>query len=396
MIARNLSLVSFPLIFMLMTWFAADAGVHAAEAPPTAEPKSASVQQMGAALGSRRLNQAAAPVNSPTHAAMQAVSTAASRIVVAGERGLIAYSDDCGVTWQQANVPVSVTLTALSFVDAHHGWAVGHDGVILATQDAGSSWQKQLDGKAIAELALGAAKKAVAIAPSSGDAQRELSDAERLVADGPDKPLFAVHFWTPERGLVIGAYGLALLTEDAGRTWQWIGDRIPNPMGFHLYGLWVHGNQVYVVGEQGLVVRSEDGASHFQSVASPYEGSYFGITSVGTPDSGHLIVYGLRGHAFELSAQSSNLIPLPLGLEASLLSASPGPNDSVLLFDADGQVVEVSGTDGSVRPIGNSPVGPVLGVAASCGNSMVVAGLRGVAIVDATTMVAGSSTGTTK
>jgi hypothetical protein len=144
------------------------------------------------------------------------------------------------------------------------------------------------------------------------------------------------------------------------------------------------------------VVRSEDGASHFQSVASPYEGSYFGITSVGTPDSGHLIVYGLRGHAFELSAQSSNLIPLPLGLEASLLSASPGPNDSVLLFDADGQVVEVSGTDGSVRPIGNSPVGPVLGVAASCGNSMVVAGLRGVAIVDATTMVAGSSTGTTK
>ena len=37
-------------------------------------------------------------------------------------------------------MPTSVTLTAVRFADAQHGWAVGHGGVILATQDGGEQW----------------------------------------------------------------------------------------------------------------------------------------------------------------------------------------------------------------------------------------------------------------
>ena len=387
-------LLRLPIV--LIAWCAVSIGVHGAEAPSDGGLRSEEEHGPTGDLGDHRLTTMATPTHRTAKAAMVAAASAGKRQVVAGERGLIIYSDDCGITWQQARVPVSVTLTALTFVDPARGWAVGHDGVILATQDAGATWQKQLDGRVIALLALAAAQKVVAADSSNDAAQQALSDAERLVADGSDKPLFAVHFWTPERGIAVGAYGLALITDDAGATWQWIGDRIPNPMGLHLYGLWAHENLVYAVGEQGLVVRSDDGARSFQVVPSPYEGSYFGITGIVRETSADLIVYGLRGHVFQLSTQAPDFQPLQLQTEASLLSALPRHADSTLLFDADGQAIEVRGTDKTARVIGSSPVGPVLGVTPSCGPNVVVAGLRGVAVVDATSMSAVRSSGTQK
>ena len=55
-------------------------------------------------------------------------------------------SNDGGATWQQSKVPVSSDLTAVYFVNDRKGWAVGHDGVILATSDGGAPWTLQLDG----------------------------------------------------------------------------------------------------------------------------------------------------------------------------------------------------------------------------------------------------------
>ena len=63
-----------------------------------------------------------------------------------GERGLIAFSDDSGANWQQANVPVSATMTAITFTDSGQGWAVGHGGTILRSNDSGESWEKVFDG----------------------------------------------------------------------------------------------------------------------------------------------------------------------------------------------------------------------------------------------------------
>ncbi len=59
-----------------------------------------------------------------------------------GERGIVLLSDDAGVSWRQAKVPVSVSLTAVQFVDAEQGWAVGHLGVVLHTQDGGGNLAK--------------------------------------------------------------------------------------------------------------------------------------------------------------------------------------------------------------------------------------------------------------
>ncbi|MFU0418243.1 WD40/YVTN/BNR-like repeat-containing protein, partial [Acinetobacter baumannii] len=69
---------------------------------------------------------------------------AGKRVVAVGEHGIVLLSDDEGKTYRQARtVPVSATLSAVSFADEKHGWAVGQWGVILATSDGGETWVKQ-------------------------------------------------------------------------------------------------------------------------------------------------------------------------------------------------------------------------------------------------------------
>ena len=64
-------------------------------------------------------------------------------------------STDGGATWKQSAVPVSSDLTAVYFVDENRGWTVGHDGVVLHTDDGGDAWRLQLDGRKVNELLLG-------------------------------------------------------------------------------------------------------------------------------------------------------------------------------------------------------------------------------------------------
>ncbi len=113
------------------------------------------------------------------------------------------------------------------------------------------------------------------VRPSDAN-RKELAEAERLVADGPDKPFFDVHFHDENNGVVVGAYGLAFATQDGGKRWLPWSDRIPNPQGRHLYSIHTSGNTWFIAGEQGALFRSADGGSSFVSVKTPYTGTYFG------------------------------------------------------------------------------------------------------------------------
>ena len=193
------------------------------------------------------------------HAVLQDVTRAGNRLVAVGERGVVLLSDDNGTSWRQASaVPVSASLVAVQFVDARNGWAVGHAGVVLHSDDGGEHWSLQLDGRRAAALELRAAE-------ASADAGR-VAAAQRLVADGADKPLLALHFSDARHGLVLGAYGLALATTDGGRSWQsWMG-HLPNPQGLHLYAVAGQGSDLYIAGEQGLLLRSRDAGDHWEAL----------------------------------------------------------------------------------------------------------------------------------
>jgi photosystem II stability/assembly factor-like uncharacterized protein len=49
-------------------------------------------------------------------------------------------------TWEKLEVPTSVFLKSVCFVDSLYGWAVGDSGIIIHTQDGGDSWTLQDGG----------------------------------------------------------------------------------------------------------------------------------------------------------------------------------------------------------------------------------------------------------
>lgn len=240
------------------------------------------------------------------------------RLVAVGERGLIVYSDDGGTNWQQARVPVSLTLTALHFPNAQHGWAVGHGGVILHSSDRGESWHVQFDGNDVnqawlthAETLLGDKEAALQAMTESEaaddqalnearyaleDAQFDVEDAQAAVDVGPNDPFLDVMFLDEQRGWAIGAYGMVYQTDNGGLEWRLRADALANPDRYHLYSIAKDASQrLFISGELGIIYRSDDAGNRWKALPSPYDGSLFGVVSLGQQ---RVLSYGLKGSIF--------------------------------------------------------------------------------------------------
>ena len=261
------------------------------------------------------MDQPALTISDPQDVALIAMAYKAGRLVAVGEHGVIVISEDKGVSWHQAASPVSVTLTSVHFVSSTEGFITGQFGVVLRTQDGGQTWTRVLDGITAAHLAVTAAVQMVAAAPQDPTALAALAEAHRLVAQGPDKPFFDSYFSDAQNGFVIGAYNLIYRTADGGRTWTAWMSHTGNTKRFHLYAIAADGGDIYIAGEQGLVLRSIDGGQSFQQLSTPYAGSFF---SVATAPSGEVVIAGLEGNAFRsvdqgVSWQQINGLP-PVGI----------------------------------------------------------------------------------
>jgi photosystem II stability/assembly factor-like uncharacterized protein len=294
------------------------------------------------------------PAVTAQHAAqtvMLGAATAGTRIVAVGERGIILLSDDQGKNWRQAAVPVSVTLTAVRFADAQHGVAVGHAGVALTTADGGAHWEAALDGQRIAALALAAAKA------RNNDAA--IHEAERLAADGADKPLLDVCLLGGGRMLAVGAYGLAFGSDDGGRTWTSWMDRIDNPKGLHLNTVRRGGDAILIGGERGLALLSGDGGRTFRRLELPYRGSFF-TAELPAADDRELVLAGLRGNAWRSADGGRSwqqlASPMPVSITASAIRA----DGSLLFANQAGLLLTLQGQ--ALAPSPAAPLPPLNGV----------------------------------
>ncbi|QOL24992.1 hypothetical protein LP316_11835 [Thalassotalea sp. LPB0316] len=204
------------------------------------------------------------------------------RLVAVGEYGHILVSSD-GQQWQQASVPVTSTLTAVFFVNSMKGWAVGHDATILHSSDGGSTWSIQ---QYLPEL---------------------------------EKPLLDVVFKDDKNGIAIGAYGMFYRTSDGGETWQnqfhesflfqddidylnelkkddeeaYLDER--SSILPHFNRVTRDGRTLYMVGEIGLIAKSNDFGESWEQFDDIYQGSFFDLART---RKGNLLVVGLRGNAF--------------------------------------------------------------------------------------------------
>lgn len=277
------------------------------------------------------------------------------RWVTVGEQGIILYSDDGGRVWQQARVPVQTTLTSVSFVrrtpgadkaprganisedgiasgSALHGggrqswlgWAVGHDGVILFSDDDGQTWTRQLDGPSSNQAILDSAQRALdweesrlhqlkqQINAQGGggvdaetlmddqllaveNAEIALEDAHYDAEQGATRTFLDVLFISHQQGFAVGAYGTLFETQDSGRSWHEVSIRVPNPERLHINRIrQLDADHLLMVGEMGLLLLSGDRGASWRSLDSPYSGSLFNCWVGG----GQLIISGLRGQLY--------------------------------------------------------------------------------------------------
>ena len=309
-----------------------------------------------------------ASLQSPKAAKMAilSVTRAGKRIIAAGERGIVLYSDDEGSKWTQVQTNTSASLTAMSFVNEKQGWAVGHMGIILHTTDGGQTWSKQLDGIAAAKLALDEAQK-------SGN-ERAIKDAELLVANGADKPFLDVYFDSATSGYVVGAFNLILRTKDAGATWQSWQGHLDNPRAFHLYSLRGVGDELFVAGEQGLLLHSNDNGNSFKQVSSPYKGSWFGLLAT---RNGGLLAYGLRGSAYLSGNKGKTWQKIETATQVSISAATELADGRIVIVSQAGQVLVSNDGGKSFAALPAMSGLPLAGVAEAA-DGLVLASLRGV------------------
>ena len=325
------------------------------------------------------------------------VAAAGNRMVAVGQRGHILYSDDAGKTWRQASVPVSSDLTAVYFPTPTQGWAVGHDGVVLHSSDTGATWTKQLDGKQTGKLMVDYFSKQLAALPAPEPAAEAevaeddysekplteydrvnmlLDDAKRMEAEGADKPFLDVWFENDKVGFVVGAFNMIFRTEDGGQSWTPINALTDNPQGYHLNAIAVSGNDVFIVGEQGMVLKLDRSTQRFVALPTPYQGSYFGVVA----KPGLVIIHGLRGHAFRSVDGGKNWINIETGTQLAITAATIDEAGHIFLFSQAGHVL--ISTDGGVtfRPRPQSSLSAIAGAAASNSDSLVLVGGRGVRV----------------
>ena len=237
------------------------------------------------------------------------------RLVAVGWRGHVLISEDEAQSWRQVEIPTRRMLTGVYFRDELHGWAVGHGSVILATEDAGKSWQ--------------------------------------LLNSTPEeeRPLFDINV-TDQYGFAIGAYAKFMTTMDGGKTWQSgefviqksaessgsaADDEEALPFDFHLNRIGRSDSGIfYIAAEAGYIFRSDDAGHTWRELPSPYNGSFFGILPL-AGDS--LLAYGLRGHIFRSEDGGQNWVRIETGTTALLTDAVKLADGAVVITGMAGVIL---------------------------------------------------------
>jgi len=227
-----------------------------------------------------------------------------SRVIAVGDRGYIVLSDDNGRTWRRAKSPAAPMLTAVEFLDAKLGWAVGHDSVILATADGGETWVQQ------------------------------------FAAAAEQRPLLDVTFLDKDNGFAIGAYGAFYETADGGRTWN-PRKVIEDDKHLNAFVRLPEGRLV-ILGEAGTILLSADAGKTWSPVASPYKGSLFGGL---VADDGAVVAFGLRGRIFRSTDAGKTWTAVDNASVATLMGGTKLP-DGALVIAGNGGTVLVSRDNG--------------------------------------------------
>lgn len=228
------------------------------------------------------MRDAALPTNSVTY--------------VLCEQGLLLVTNDEGVTWAQRKIANAAgALRAIAFLDVNRGVTVGDGGGVLATDDAGRTWQARQSGttenltdiQMVGEQGWIAGYNGVIL--HTADGGKIWSKQKSGVA----LSLEALFFLDAQNGWAVGWAGTVLHTVDGGNKWQPM--KIPGATWSLSSITFPDAKNGWIVGFAGQLFRTKDGGASWEARKSPVSGW---LTSVGfdganrgwiTTDNGFLL-----------------------------------------------------------------------------------------------------------
>jgi len=282
------------------------------------------------------------------------IASNGQQLVAVGAHGNVIRQDESG-SWIQANVDSSVLITSVDFASEEKGWATGHHGVILTTEDGGQTWTRQLDGFQLMALEKAFYQKKVATLQDRleteeddeviselewqlEEMQFQISNIEVAEEEGPSKPFLDILAVDEQTAFAIGAYGTFLKTADGGANWQVISDKLENPGGYHLNAIIARNSDFFIVGEAGLLFSSENSGEDWTRLESPYRGSLFGAH---LDNANNLWVYGLRGNAYVSEDKGQSFEQIETGTSVNLSAGVATDSGEQLIVGHSGTILKV-------------------------------------------------------
>ena len=149
---------------------------------------------------------------------------------------ILLTTENAGETWQRQRAPSRLELIHLDFANDKRGWIVGTGGTILATTDGGQTWTKR--------------------------------------ESGTTATVYHVDFRSEKKGLAVGERGVVLRTTDGGATWTPLDVKVKSTL---LNVQFVDDDTGWAVGRTGTILRSGNGGANWIVQESGIKQNIYGL-----------------------------------------------------------------------------------------------------------------------
>ncbi|MBU1821133.1 MAG: hypothetical protein KKG00_06440, partial [Bacteroidetes bacterium] len=138
-----------------------------------------------------------------------------------GEEGILLKSMDAGANWESLQSGTTSDLKRIHMISSSVGWAVGHNSTLLKTQDGGITWIKQkIPGNyQMSDLSFVDENSGWVIGSSKIFHTSDGGDTWIAQQSGTQYNLFGVHAVNPSTAWIIAPNGLVLKTTNGGDAW---------------------------------------------------------------------------------------------------------------------------------------------------------------------------------
>ena len=223
-------------------------------------------------------------------------------VLIVGEKGTIARSEDLGGTWDIIQTPFGATLKHVS-IEKERIVALA-DALVLVSLDRGKTWGEK-PANASTQKALKTTKR-----PSCG-ASWPPPETPCIIWKERSSPkglpnVHGLHF-NGDSGVAYGDSGLLMMSDDGGRTWT-----SQQGLGFgRIEEFEVSSNVVAALNRSSLAV-SSDGGRHFHLAKLP-SAMIGGLEDVLITPSGSVYVCGKKGFIIKSEGTLQDWLPLNTG-----------------------------------------------------------------------------------